>query len=107
MCVGRLRLDVSWATPAVLTGYAEKVPGGGKGKERDRTGNKQEKQGAKVKCGCEQRDVLTVNAPLKLGGLGTSCRFLSSSFHSFSASVNELPLDFHVPDSFGWNFSSA
>lgn len=46
-------------------------------------------------------------APFKLGDLGTARHFLNRSFHSFFANINELPIDFHMPDSFGWDFSSA
>lgn len=46
-------------------------------------------------------------ASFKLGDLGTDCHFLNSSFHLFSANTNEMPIDFHMLDSFGWDFSSA
>lgn len=44
-------------------------------------------------------------ASFKLGDLGTD--FLNSTFHSFSANINGLPIDFHMLDSFGWDSSSA
>lgn len=42
-------------------------------------------------------------ASFKLGDLGSD--FLNSSFHSFSANINELPVDFHALDSSGWDSS--
>lgn len=38
--------------------------------------------------------------------LGTDSYFLKSSFHSCLANINELPIDFHMLDSLGWDFSS-